>query len=207
MRWFSLEQDRFAARADIGFYSVAALVLAAMTTAELPARQGWHAAGWVLTGLVGWTLAEYALHRFVLHGPQPFKRWHALHHARPQALIATPTLLTALLFATLVLLPALLLMQTWQAGGLVLGVNLGYLTYVLMHHGVHHAGAFDSALRRHRRWHAQHHRAGSSACYGVSVPLWDHVFGTARPQPRARSDERSASPPPVVSHRDAPRPR
>ena len=23
-----------------------------------------------------------------------------------------------------------------------------------------------------------HHRAGARVCYGVSLPLWDHVFGT-----------------------------
>ena len=44
-----------------------------------------------LLGLVAWTLLEYVLHRFVLHGMQPFQAWHAEHHRRPQALIGTPT--------------------------------------------------------------------------------------------------------------------
>lgn len=184
MRWFSLEQDRFAARADLGFYSLAALVLAAMTLAEIPAHQGWSAAAWVLSGLVGWTLAEYGLHRFVLHGLQPFKRWHALHHARPQALIATPTLLTAVLFAILVMAPAWWLLPAWQASALMLGVMVGYLTYILMHHAAHHASGGGTALSWHRRWHGAHHRPGTSSCYGVSVPLWDHVFGSARVQVR-----------------------
>ena len=32
-------------------------------------------------GLVSWTLAEYAVHRFVLHDLAP--REHGLHHANP----------------------------------------------------------------------------------------------------------------------------
>jgi hypothetical protein len=190
MRWFSLEQDRFAARVDLGFYSLAAWVRAAVALTELPAHQAWRSAGWVLTGGVGWTLAEYVLHRFVLHGLQPFKRWHALHHARPQALIATPTLLTAMLFAVVVMAPAAWLLPTWQASALVLGVMAGYLTYILMHHAVHHAGGARTSLRWHRRWHGAHHRVGASVCYGVSVPLWDYVFRCARPRqvPRTTRD-------------------
>jgi hypothetical protein len=54
-----------------------------------------------LLGLVAWTLLEYALHRFVLHGLQPFRTWHAEHHRRPRALIGTPTILSATLIAAL----------------------------------------------------------------------------------------------------------
>lgn len=190
MRWFSLEQDRFAARVDLGFYSLAAGVLAAVAWTELPAHQAWRGAGWVLTGVVGWTLAEYVLHRFVLHGLQPFKRWHALHHARPQALIATPTLLTAVLFAVVVMAPAAWLLPIGQASALLLGVMAGYPTYILLHHAVHHAGGARTSLRWHRRWHGAHHRVGASVCYGVSVPLWDFVFRSARPRqvPRTTRD-------------------
>ncbi|MDX5446368.1 MAG: hypothetical protein LPJ87_09975, partial [Zoogloeaceae bacterium] len=30
----------------------------------------------LIAGLVSWTLLEYLLHRFVLHGRGPFQRWH-----------------------------------------------------------------------------------------------------------------------------------
>jgi sterol desaturase/sphingolipid hydroxylase (fatty acid hydroxylase superfamily) len=43
-------------------------------------------------------------------------------------------------------------------------------------HQLHGQGLW---LRRHRRWHALHHHAGAEACYGVSLRLWDHVFGSA----------------------------
>jgi len=194
MSCMSLEQDRLAAWADFGFYGLAVLALAAVAVFELPAHHAWQAAGWVLAGVVGWTLAEYALHRFVLHGVQPFKRWHGLHHERPQAYIATPTLLTAGLFAGLILAPAWWLLPAWLASALVLGVLVGYLAYILMHHAAHHGHGASAALRRHKRWHALHHRAGSQACYGVSLPLWDHVFRSARPQVRQRTDGAAAQP-------------
>jgi sterol desaturase/sphingolipid hydroxylase (fatty acid hydroxylase superfamily) len=188
MGLLSLEQDRTLVWADFAFYGLMVVLLAAAVLHSLPGGHAGRALACVGAGLGGWTLAEYALHRYVLHGLQPFKRWHALHHARPQALIATPTLLTAALFALLVLLPAWWLFPLWSASALVLGVALGYLAYIVTHHAVHHAHGSSRWLRRHKRWHALHHREGSMACYGVSLPLWDHLLGSARPQVRQRTD-------------------
>ncbi len=178
MGLFSLQQDGALVRADFAFYGLAVAALAAALPALTPAAQAAHAAAWAGAGLGGWTLAEYLLHRFVLHGVQPFKRWHALHHAKPRALIATPTLLTAALFALLVAAPAAYLLPRWSADALLLGVLAGYLVYILMHHAVHHMPGRGAWLRRHRRWHALHHASGAG-CYGVSVGVWDHVFGSA----------------------------
>jgi hypothetical protein len=38
-------------------------------------------------GVVGWTLAEYFVHRFVLHGLAPIQ--HGLHHANPDEAVLT----------------------------------------------------------------------------------------------------------------------
>lgn len=187
MGLLSLEQDATLVWADIAFYSLMVLLLAAAALHTLPPGHAWQALACVAAGLAGWTLAEYALHRFVLHGLQPFKRWHALHHAQPQAFIATPTLLTSGLFGLLVVLPAWWLFALWSASALVLGVGLGYLGYILTHHAVHHAHGASPWLRRHKRWHALHHRQGAMACYGVSLPLWDHLLGSARPRTRGRT--------------------
>jgi cyclopropane-fatty-acyl-phospholipid synthase len=32
--------------------------------------------GAALAGLLGWSLIEYGVHRFVLHGLAPFRRWY-----------------------------------------------------------------------------------------------------------------------------------
>lgn len=194
MGLLSLEQDEALVRTDFAFYASLVVVFAGVTVASAPVGQGWLALAWALAGLASWTLAEYGLHRFVLHGVQPFARWHALHHARPQALIATPTLLTAALFGGLVVVPAWWLLPPWSAAALVLGVAIGYLVYIAMHHAVHHAHLGSAWLRRHKRWHALHHRVGARACYGVSLPLWDHVFGSAQPHVRQRTD--TPQPPP-----------
>jgi cyclopropane-fatty-acyl-phospholipid synthase len=181
MRLFSLQQDRASVLADFAFYGLGVVFAATVTWARLPAGRGVQALGWAAAGSVAWTLAEYLLHRCVLHGLQPFKRWHALHHERPLALIATPTALTAPGFALLVVAPAWWLAPHWGAGAFVSGVLAGYLAYTATHHAVHQARGRGAWLRRHRHWHAQHHRAGSQACYGVSLPLWDHVFGSTLP--------------------------
>ena len=52
-----------------------------------------------LAGAATWTFLEYVLHRFVLHGVAPFSDWHRQHHLRPLALICSPTVLSAALFA------------------------------------------------------------------------------------------------------------
>lgn len=194
MGLLSLHQDEALVRADFTFYACLVVVFAGVTVAGAPLGQGGLASAWVLAGLAGWTLAEYGLHRFVLHGLQPFARWHALHHARPQQLIATPTLLTAALFAGLVVLPAWWLLPAWSAAALVLGVAIGYLAYIAMHHAVHHHHAGSMWLRRHKRWHSMLHGLGGQACDGVSLPLWDHVFGSARAHVRQRTD--TPGPPP-----------
>jgi hypothetical protein len=38
-------------------------------------------------GVVGWTFAEYLVHRFVLHGFAPTE--HRLHHANPEGAVLT----------------------------------------------------------------------------------------------------------------------
>ena len=191
MGWLSLEHGPVGVRVDFAVYGVLVAAATAGLLASAPAAHVGQAVAWVLAGALAWSLAEYGLHRFVLHGLQPFQRWHALHHARPQALIATPTVLTVALFALLVALPAFVWLAAWQACAGLLGVLTGYLAYTATHHAVHHLDPRHSLLarlpwstwlNRQRRWHAQHHRPGVAACYGVTGRAWDRVFGTWAPR-------------------------
>jgi cyclopropane-fatty-acyl-phospholipid synthase len=116
------------------------------------------------------------LHRFVLHGLEPFLSWHAKHHERPMALMSTPTLLSTSLVALLVFLPAVLAAGFWRASALTLGVTAGYLAYALTHHATHHWRSSGPWMTRRKRWHARHHHM--AACYGVSSSFWDRVFGS-----------------------------
>jgi len=133
----------------------------------------------VSAGVLGWTLIEYLLHRYVLHGLQPFRRWHEAHHQQPSALISIPTIFSVSLFAVLVFVPAALLMDVHHAAELLLGMLMGYFFYAMTHHATHHwRGRAPLSLRR-KRWHAFHHHSGAPICFGVTTQFWDHLFGTA----------------------------
>lgn len=184
MNPFALEHGKAAYRADIALYGLAVVILAGALARAGPSVSRTEIAAVALAGLAAWTLVEYALHRFVLHGVDPFRRWHALHHDRPMALICTPTILSATLFLTLVFLPALLFGGRWRAGALTLGLLAGYLAYTITHHATHHWHGGNAWFRQRKRWHALHHHGEKPACFGVTSGFWDHVFGTAAPAAR-----------------------
>src|SRR5665213_914552 len=187
MRLFTLEHTKAAYGADFALYGTAVVLLAALVLAA--PRQHWLENSILVVGsLAGWTAIEYALHRFVLHGLPPFRRWHAEHHLRPTALICAPTILSATLIATLVVLPALLVGGWWRAFATTLGMLTGYLGYAITHHAVHHWRAENAWLSERKRWHALHHHIGQPGCYGVTSAFWDHVFGTAR-RAASRTDD------------------
>jgi sterol desaturase/sphingolipid hydroxylase (fatty acid hydroxylase superfamily) len=184
---FSLEHSRAAYWADFVLYGVSTLLLSSLLLARSPPELGLEVLSCVLGGLLGWSAIEYVLHRFVLHGLAPFQGWHAEHHARPRALIGTPTILSATLIATLVFLPALLLGNLWRACALTLGLLIGYLAYAVMHHALHHWRAEHAWFKRRKHWHALHHRADLGGHYGVTSAFWDHALGTAQPRQRANA--------------------
>ena len=179
MALLALEHSRVAYAADFALYGITVAALSSLLAWRAPA-DSWPALSLLaLVGLLSWTLIEYLLHRFVLHGLQPFKRWHAEHHARPTALICAPTLLSATLFLLLVFLPALGLSNLWAACALMLGVISGYLAYAITHHAVHQWRGNSQWLKQRKLWHALHHaRAAQPGRYGVSSNFWDRVWGT-----------------------------
>jgi sterol desaturase/sphingolipid hydroxylase (fatty acid hydroxylase superfamily) len=190
MGLLALEHSRAAYRADFACYGVAVVLLAAwLVTGAPPARAG-QLALLVAAGLAAWTLAEYAVHRFVLHGLQPFRRWHAEHHRRPRALVYTPTVISAASIGIAVTLPALLLGDRWTAGALTLGMTAGCLGYACAHHALHRSPGqvplVGPWLRRRARWHALHHATGVTGApgrYGVTTGVWDRLFGTTMAEP------------------------
>src|SRR3546814_8973355 len=90
---------------------------------------------------------EYVLHRYVLHGIEPFKGWHEEHHKRPFALIGTSTLASLLLFAVLVFLPLGFVAGKWLALAATMGVMIGYLLFVTVHPASHHLQADRKSTR------------------------------------------------------------
>lgn len=180
MELFALEHSRAAYRADFVLYGVAIVGLPAFLMLAQPLRAWPELAALVLLGLAGWTLVEYAMHRFILHGLAPFRGWHAQHHARPTARIASPTILSAGLIFGLVFLPVLVLADVWSACALTLGLLIGYFGYAVTHHATHHWNIDSPWLKRRKRAHALHHHLARPGSYGVTSSFWDQVFGSDR---------------------------
>jgi sterol desaturase/sphingolipid hydroxylase (fatty acid hydroxylase superfamily) len=184
MSLLTLEHGKLAYRADFLLYASALPALTAFLIWIAPRSDWLGALLWAIAGLVSWTLIEYTLHRFVLHGLQPFRGWHEAHHDRPRALICSPTIFSASLIAVLVFLPAWVLGDLSRACSITLGLLVGYLAYATIHHGTHHWRAKNSWFKARKRWHAMHHHSHDLDCYGVTSSFWDHVFATA---PRRRT--------------------
>ncbi len=193
MNLFTFEQTRSVYWADFIFYGATIAILAGVLAVAVPNPRWVTVMLLAAMGLVVWSALEYAVHRFVLHGMQPFRRWHAAHHARPAALISSPTIVTASIIGACLFIPA------WAFAGLefacasTIGLVCGYLAYALTHHAIHHWHAQFRWLRRRKRWHVLHHHESQPCCYGVTSGFWDDVCGTRRG--RARLPKRTGDNP------------
>jgi sterol desaturase/sphingolipid hydroxylase (fatty acid hydroxylase superfamily) len=181
---FSIEHGSAAYAFDFALYGVAVLALAAGLTWLVPLSTWPVWAAFAVLGWGVWTLLEYAVHRFILHGVRPFNRWHLEHHHRPTALICAPTVLSVGLIVGFFFLPLAWGWGVTVALALTLGLTVGYLAYAVLHHATHHWRARGNWLKRRKLWHAQHHRCSTGdakskqAYFGVSSSFWDHVFRT-----------------------------
>ena len=164
---------------DFAIYGVAivaaAVVLGSHGGAAHWAQLGAAAAG----GFIAWSLVEYLLHRYVLHGVPPFKGWHAEHHHHPLELIGIPAVASLPLIAALVFFPLRWWTNSQLALAATLGFMVGYLAYMVVHHGVHHWPSHRKRWFRARKTaHALHHSHDETRCYGVTTSFWDRAFGT-----------------------------
>lgn len=131
-----------------------------------------------VSGIAIWTLAEYLLHRYLLHHLPRVREMHEAHHNNQTALIGSPMWLSLAAFACLVYLPLHLLVPG-LASALTAGFMAGYLWYVGVHHLIHHDGLGQSAwAHRLKRRHMLHHHFDDEGNFGVTSGFWDKVFGT-----------------------------
>jgi cyclopropane-fatty-acyl-phospholipid synthase len=184
MKLFSLQFSKAGYVADSLGYVLWVVIVSGLLVRFGPRREWLDIALLMGGGLMIWTFLEYVLHRFVLHGFEPFRSMHAEHHDRPHALIGIPTLLSAALFAALVFAPAVAMMDFWKGTGLTLGVVTGYLAYGGIHHAAHHWRPSTHWLNRRKQLHAIHHRV-RNCHYGVTTSLWDWVFRSNSVKQRA----------------------
>ncbi len=113
-------------------------------------------------GVVAWTLAEYVVHRFVLHGFAPTE--HRLHHANPDDPVLT------IFWQIWICFPLVYLII---GGAFVAGSLVAYAWCLFVHHCAHHGpDKLPSRLLKH---HQSHHRVATRN-FGVSTMLRDRVF-------------------------------
>jgi dihydroceramide fatty acyl 2-hydroxylase len=142
--------------------------------------------GLTLGGLFIWTLTEYWLHRLLFHwepdnvfGRRMHFIIHGVHHDHPNdrmRLVMPPAVSIPL--ATLFLLGFSAIFGAPAAYPLFAGLILGYLGYDYMHYHQHHHTPRTALGKRLRQAHMRHHFQDHRYGYGVSSPLWDHVFRT-----------------------------
>jgi sterol desaturase/sphingolipid hydroxylase (fatty acid hydroxylase superfamily) len=137
-------------------------------------------------GIVGWSLTEYLLHRFVFHF-RPDTGWgrrlhfiiHGVHHDHPHdpmRLVMPPSVSVPLALLVFLLLRALV-GPAWSLPFFA-GFLIGYLVYDMAHYHIHHHRSGDRLSLALRRYHYRHHFQQSDRGFGVTSPLWDKVFGT-----------------------------
>jgi hypothetical protein len=129
--------------------------------------------GLVLAGWIGWTLAEYLLHRVDMHGlggRGTTSREHLDHHAGdPLVPRRSPTTWAGAVIVGLLL--------GWAGDpALSAGWVAGYAAYDLRHWSIHARPPRTRRQRRVWRHHLHHHFARPDANYGVTSAAWDIVF-------------------------------
>jgi sterol desaturase/sphingolipid hydroxylase (fatty acid hydroxylase superfamily) len=121
-------------------------------------------------GAVLFTFVEYWTHRVLLH--KLF--WHGeheRHHIEPHVKTVFPIWWTPTLFGGFFLV----LPYSVFAGMLV-----GYGWFLFWHHALHFWRMDEHPwVRQYANWHNVHHN-DEPANYGITVPVWDWLFGTYR---------------------------
>lgn len=148
------------------------------------------------SGVLFWTLLEYAMHRWAFHyepSSKTGKRLHFLahgvHHDYPRD--ATRLVMPLLVSVPLALFFYGLFKLVFQSyhEGLYAGFVTGYVIYDCLHYAFHHFSGKNRLFAWLKVYHLKHHYSDPQTGYGVSNPLWDFVFRTT---PIAISEDKLA---------------
>jgi sterol desaturase/sphingolipid hydroxylase (fatty acid hydroxylase superfamily) len=150
--------------------------------------------GYYFFGAFFWTFFEYLMHRFVFHFHTKNDRLkkvvytaHGVHHEYPRdkdRLFMPP--IPSLILATILFSVFYLLLKD-NAFMFFPGFVTGYLIYGSMHYAIHAMAPPFKFMKSWWRYHHLHHYKNDEKGFGVSSPLWDHVFGSV-PQHEGKFD-------------------
>ena len=154
-----------------------------------------HAALFFAAGIFVWTLMEYFIHRYILHGRFPdgpgivrhffhkrFDHLHWEHHERPwDGNHINGRIMDTLPFSIVFVLVAAFF-PIWSAPVLVAGMLQSYVVEEWVHHSVHFYRFKNPYFQYIRRHHLYHHSPrGDEIAFGLTSGLWDAVCGTRIP--------------------------
>jgi sterol desaturase/sphingolipid hydroxylase (fatty acid hydroxylase superfamily) len=173
--------SKFSYYSDFVVYPIVVTGLTAANYTHFAAHGTREWLGAYVSGLIIWTLLEYALHRIALHWMPVFSPMHSEHHGEPLALLGTPSWISVSVWLGIVGLPLWWWLGFNLASGITVGIMTGYWWYGYVHHVIHHharkpSSAYFSDLRA---WHMRHHHSPKRGNFGVTTHLWDYIFGTA----------------------------
>ena len=136
-------------------------------------------------GIFSFSFVEYLLHRFVFHfepkseSQKVFKyKIHGVHHEFPRDKdrLAMPPVISICIAVIFYVFFKLMM------GNLVLfffpGFLFGYCIYLFIHYAIHRFHPPKNFLKILWTHHALHHYKDDNNYFGVSVPMWDYIFGT-----------------------------
>jgi 4-hydroxysphinganine ceramide fatty acyl 2-hydroxylase len=160
------------------------MLYAAFVTKKLPVPA---ILGLFVVGILIWTLLEYIIHRCIFHY-EPKTRWgralhfiaHGVHHDYPNdaTRLVMPPVISIPLAVVFYFLFAITLGR--YAPAVSAGFGFGYVCYDTIHYATHHFQMKRGIWRWLKQYHLRHHYHDDQAGYGVSSPLWDHIFRTTR---------------------------
>ena len=128
-------------------------------------------------GFVLWGLTEYVFHRWVYHQPEGiFGTGHTRHHTQAEVLIAMPWFMTTLTMLALWLFCSCVVNIPYFSC-ILAGWLVGFVWYSVVHHSHHHWSLRNPWIRRLKAYHRVHHHF-PGCNYGVTMRMWDWVFGT-----------------------------
>lgn len=145
-------------------------------------------------GIFFFTLIEYTGHRNLYHmGTGNSERkvrmqylMHGFHHDHPrdkQRLALPPILSVVLAVLFMGLFRAILGKYGYAFGG---GFMTGYAAYLMVHYAIHTMKPPKNMFSVLWKHHNLHHYVGDEGAFGVSSPLWDHIFGTMPADPKKK---------------------
>lgn len=141
--------------------------------------------GLFAAGIFFFTFMEYIMHRYLYHIPATSERkkkisytMHGVHHDYPKdkSRLAMPPVLSLVIASVLFIIYRAVLGDF--VFGFLAGFLIGYASYLAIHYSIHAFKVPNSFLKTLWYHHSIHHYRESDRAFGVSSPLWDHIFQT-----------------------------